>query len=76
MTAAAVVVRVDGVMTAPNPLPPAVARKISAFLKAGHTGRIVLHVKCGEVRSFELAEVGDARAPVDESLEYLPSSER
>lgn len=46
-------------------MPPVVRGRIALFLAAGLTGRIVLHVKEGEVRSYELTEIGDAQAPLD-----------
>lgn len=45
-------------------LPPIVARKIVAFLAAGHTGQIVLDVKEGRVLAYKLTESG--RVPAAE----------
>lgn len=52
-----------------GPIPPLVWQRLLAFLAEGHTGRIVLNVKCGEIRSYELTETGDAR----QSLRALPT---
>lgn len=45
-----------------SPLPPVVMRKIAAFLAVGCTGKLVLNIKCGEVRTLEIIEVVDALA--------------
>jgi hypothetical protein len=59
-----------------SPLPPAVAIRVAAFLATGATGKIVLNVKTGEIRSVELSEFVDARAPLDETSNPMPRSER
>ena len=49
-------------------LPPIVRHRIVAFLAAGGTGKIILNVKCGEIRSCEMTEVIDAQTPLDNMI--------
>jgi len=58
------------------PIPPPLMAKIALFLAAGSTGRVVLHIKDGEVRSYEMTEIGDARSPLDEMRIPVSRSER
>lgn len=59
-----------------TPLPPIVMRRIAVFIASGNTGKIVLNVKCGIVRSIEVVEVVDANSPLDTSLDDMPRFER
>lgn len=56
-------------------LSPAVSRELAIFLAGGNTGRFVLNIKSGEIRTYEVVKLGDARASLDETLIALPQSD-